>query len=155
MATQAGQGREVVMAGGRDEGLRAAIEAAKQQYDRDNPPGPDVLPRNQWQVVPDPGHRACFTESEVAQAGAVFVSPAEAAQFARELYADEGPEAGFVLPEEVLNSLALLSESLAERVRMVLNETPEQAQARIGGFRERLARWRAQGSPPDDFPASG
>lgn len=133
-----------------DEQLRAAIEAAKQQYDRDHPPGPDVLPRDQWSVVPeDEGHRPCFSEDEVARASETFLPPEEARAFARELYADE---AGFFLPEDALTALSLLSPDVAERVRSLLRETQEQANERIEEFRGRLARWHAQGSPSDDFP---
>jgi hypothetical protein len=133
-----------------DEQLRTAIRAAKEQYDRDNPPGPDVLPRDQWIAVPaDEGHRAYFTEDEVARSSEVFVSPPEARAFARELYAEE---AGFFLPEDSLTALALLSPELAERVRLLLRETHEQARQRVEEFSERLTRWHAQGSPAEGFP---
>lgn len=137
------------MAGDRDVHLKAAIEAAKQQYDRDNPPGPDALPRDQWQVVPDEGHRAYFTEAEVARGGEIFLPPQEAAAFARELYAD--PE-GFFLPEDALSALSMLSEDMAERVRLLLHETQEQANGRVEEFRARLGTWHVRGSPRDDFP---
>jgi hypothetical protein len=130
------------------EGLRAAIQAAKEQFDRDHPPGPDVLPRDQWSVVPDEGHRAYFTEAEIARAGAVFLPPDEARAYARELYAEGG---GFFLPEDALSALSLLSAELAERVRGLLRETPEQAQERMEEFRTRLAHWHDQGSPADGF----
>lgn len=132
-----------------DERLRATIQAEKDQFDRDHPPGPDVLPRDQWTVVPDEGHRAWFTEDEVARSGEVFAPPEEARAFARELYADG---TGFFLPEDALTALSLLSAELAERVRMLLAETQEQADERVDEFRRRLARWHAQGSPADDFP---
>lgn len=133
-----------------DEQLRAAIQAAREQYDRDHPPGPDVLPRDQWTAVPDEGHRAWFTEDEVARAGEMFLPAAEARAFARELYADE---TGFFLPEDVTTALSLLSPELAERVRRLLRETPAQADERIEEFRGRLAHWHAHGSPRDGFPA--
>jgi hypothetical protein len=132
-----------------DESLRAAIQAAKDQFDRDHPPGPDVLSRDQWTVVPDDGHRAWFAEDEVARGGEVFVSPEQARAFARELYAEE---TGFSLPEDNLTALSLVSVYLAERVRVLLRETQEQADERVEEFRRRLARWHAQGSPADDFP---
>jgi hypothetical protein len=132
-----------------DEQLRAAIQGAKDQFDRDHPPGPDVLPRDQWTVVPDQGHRACFTEDEIARSGEVFVPPEEARAFAHELYAEE---TGFFLPEDTLSSLSLLSDELAERVRLLLRETHEQSRKRVEEFRGRLARWHDQGSPADGFP---
>jgi hypothetical protein len=133
-----------------DESLQAAIEAAKREYDRNNPPGLDVLPRDDWSAVPDDeGHRAYFTEAEVARSGEVFL-PADAARaFARELYESEG---GFFLPEDALSALSLLSDDLAQRVRLLLRESPEQASERIEEFRSRLARWHDQGSPMDGFP---
>lgn len=133
-----------------DEGLRAAIHAAKEQFDRDHPPGPDVLPRDQWSVVPDEGHRASFTEDEIARAGAVFLPSDEARAYARELYAEGG---GFFLPEDALSALSLLSTELAERVRGLLRETREQAQERMEEFRTRLTHWHDRGSPADGFPA--
>lgn len=140
-----------MMPGDDAERLRAAIEDAKQQYDRDHPPGPDVLPRDQWAVVPgDEGHRAIFTEDEVARAGEVFLPPDEARAFARELYEDE---VGFFLPDDALTALSLLSAEVAERVRLLLRETRQQADARVEEFRGRLARWHAQGSPRERFPA--
>ncbi|HEX2081703.1 MAG TPA: hypothetical protein VHG08_28625 [Longimicrobium sp.] len=133
----------------KDEGLRAAIEAGKEQFDRDHPPGPDVLPRDQWKVVPDDGHRAYFTEDEIARAGAVFLPPAEARAYARELYADGS---GFFLPEDALSALSLISPELAERVRLLMRETHEQARDRVEEFRTRLALWHDRGSPADGFP---
>jgi hypothetical protein len=132
--------------------LRAAIEAAKREHDRVNPPGPDALPRDQWKAVPDAGHRTHFTEDEVARAGELFVSPAEARAFARELYAGEDQNEGFALPEDLLSAMSLLSDALAERVRTVLNESHGQARVRMEEFRVRLARWHAEGSPHGGFP---
>lgn len=134
------------------ERVRAAIQAGKEQFDRDHPPGPDVLPRDQWRVVPDDGHRGYFTEDEIARAGAVFLPPAEAREYARELYAEGG---GFFLPEDALSALSLLSAELAERVRLLLRETHEQARERVEEFRTRLAHWHDQGSPADGFPERG
>lgn len=129
--------------------LRAAIQAGKEQFDRDHPPGPDVLPRDQWRVVPDDGHRACFTEDEIARAGAIFLPPAEARAYASALYAESG---GFFLPEDAISALSLLSPELAERVRLLMRETHEQARNRVEEFRTRLAHWHDQGSPADGFP---
>lgn len=136
-----------------DEVLRAAIEEGKGRYDQENPPGSDVLPRNQWSASPDAeGHRPYFTEEEVARGGELFVPPGEARAFARELYESED---GFFLPHDSLSALSMLSDELAERVRLLLRETPEQAKERLEEFRRRLADWHAQGSPPDDFPLGG
>jgi hypothetical protein len=135
------------MAPDEHDALRAAVEAAKREHDRANPPGPDVLPRDQWQVVPDAGHRTYFTEEEVARAGEFFVSPVEAREFARDLYQCERADGGFALPEDLLSAMGLLSGEFFERVRLVLNESREQADARTAEFRERLARWHAEGSP--------
>jgi hypothetical protein len=133
-----------------DEVVQAAIEAGKRRYDQEHPPGPDVLPRDQWSAAPDEdGHRPYFTEDEVARSGEVFLPPEEARAFARDLYGEEG---GFFLPEDALSALSLLSDELVERVRLLLRETHEQAVERVGEFRGRLERWHAEGSPPDDFP---
>jgi hypothetical protein len=129
--------------------LRAAIDAAKRQYDEENPPGPDVLPRDQWHASPDAGHRPYFTEEEVARAGSMFLPRDEAASFARELYEDEG---GFFLHEDHLSALSLLGEDVAERVRLLLRETAENALERVDDFRNRLAAWHADGSPREAFP---
>lgn len=132
------------------ESLRAAIEAGKRKYDEENPPGPDVLPRDQWHAIPDEeGHRPYFTEDEVARSGEVFLPANEARAFAHELYAEE---TGFFLPEDALSALALLSDEVAERVRLLLRETPEQASVRMAEFRHRLAGWHASGAPREDFP---
>jgi hypothetical protein len=136
------------MNGSERDALQAAVEAAKRRYDEENPPGPDVLPRDQWQVVPDAGHRPYFTEKEVARAGSLFLPPDESAAFARALYEEEG----FFLHEDHLSALSLLSEDLAERVRVLLQETAEQAKERVEEFRQRLAAWHAGGSPHDEFP---
>jgi hypothetical protein len=143
---------EAMMESAEHDALRAAIETAKREYDRANPPSPDVLPRDQWQAVPDAGHRTQFTEEEVARAGELFVSPAEARAFARELYSGDDQDEGFALPEDLLSAMSLLSDALAERVRALLNESHEQARVRTEEFLARLARWHAEGSPHGGFP---
>lgn len=137
------------------EALRRAIEAERQRYaagqQSSSRPG-HVLPDDQWQVLQDEGHRGHFTEEEVAKAGEVFVTPDEAAAFARDLYADPDPGAGIFFPEEMLSALSLLSEELAERVRVVRGESPEEAAGRVEVFRRRVGLWQLQGSPRDRFP---
>lgn len=130
--------------------VRAAIEAGKREYDRTNPPGPGVLPRDQWQVVPDDeGHRPYFTEEEVARGAEAFLPKEGARAYAGEVYADE---IGFCFPEDLLSAIALGSPELAERVRVLLRETPEQARTRMEEFRARLDAWHAEGAPVDGFP---
>lgn len=132
------------------ESMQSAIEQGRRQYDIENPPGPDVLPRDQWAAVPDDeGHRPYFTEDEVARSGELFSPPEEARAFAHDLYAQE---VGFFLPDDALSALSLLSEDLAERVRLLLRETQEQASDRVEEFRRRLTIWHARGSPGDEFP---
>jgi hypothetical protein len=134
------------------EALRQVIEAERQRYAAEQKSGQDVLPSSQWQVLQDEGHRGHFTEEEVARAGELFVSSDEAAAFAREVYADTDPGAGIFFPEEMLSALSLLSEDLAERVRVLRRESPEEAAGRVLVFQRRLALWQAQGSPRDGFP---
>lgn len=135
------------------EELRRAIEAERARYAAEQQSWPgEVVPHTHWQVLQDEGHRGYFTEEEVAKSGEVFVPSDEAAEFARELYAEPDPGLGIFFPEEMLSALSLLSEELAERVRVVLDESPEEAAARVEVFRQRLALWQAQGSPRDHFP---
>lgn len=111
-----------------------------------------MLPHTHWQILEDEGHRGYFTEEEVAKAGEVFVPSDEAAVFARDLYAEPDPGAGIFFPEEMLSALSLLSQELAERVRGLRGESPEEAAGRAEVFRRRLALSQAQGSPRDRFP---
>ncbi len=54
-------------------------------------------------------------------------------------------------PVEMLSALSLLSEELAERVRVVRGESPEEAPGRVEVFRRRLGLRQLQGSPHDRF----
>ncbi|HYR10921.1 MAG TPA: hypothetical protein VEQ60_24285 [Longimicrobium sp.] len=134
------------------EPLLEAIEGERRRYAAGQESGDDVLPRDQWQVLRDEGHRGHFTEEEVARAGEAFLPPDEAAEFARELYAEVDPGAGIFFPEEMLSALSLVSEEMTERVRALRGETAEEATGRVEAFRRRVALWKAQGSPRDDFP---
>lgn len=128
------------------EPLREAIEGERRRYAAGQASGDDVLPRDQWHVLQDEGHRGHFTEEEVARAGEVFLPADEAAEFARELYAESDPGAGIFFPEEMLSALSLVSEEMAERVRVLRGETADEAAARAEGFRRRVALWKARGS---------
>lgn len=134
------------------EALHEAIEAERRRYAAEQRSGNDVLPRDQWKVLEDEGHRGHFTEEEIARAGEVLLPSNEAAEFARELYAETDPGAGIFFPEEMLSALSLVSDELAERVRVLRGESPEEAAGRMEVFRRRLALWQAHGSPRDNFP---
>jgi hypothetical protein len=133
--------------------LRRLIQAERERYAEGGTDAPGAIPPDDWTLLPDEGHRAHFTEEEVARAGELFLSPVAARAFALDLYSESDPGAGIFFPEEMLSALSLLSADVAERVRLLLRESPEEAQRRVECFRRRVAFWQANGSPPDSFPS--
>jgi hypothetical protein len=82
-----------------------------------------------------------FSREEYVDAHALIMSRAKAERFADELLCNPVPPemAGCYtyLGDDSMNLLCLVSESCAERVRELRNETPEQARERMREFTER------------------
>jgi hypothetical protein len=82
-----------------------------------------------------------FSREEYVDAHALIMSRAKAERFADEMLCDAMPAEGIpryrYLGDDTMNLLCLISESCAERVRALRNETPEQARERMREFTER------------------
>jgi hypothetical protein len=83
-----------------------------------------------------------FTESEYVKAFELITDPSEARTLARELVTkdDPDPDPTWLLSPDVLDLLSLVSAECAERVRQILQLSPEQAEQRRAQIAAKLKR---------------